>query len=179
MAAPNLTSARRQGLEVLVAAGGRGRRSNSTLLAAGPVAYIYWQTADWLVKEGLAYHPRGHTGHEYVELSAAGRRLVDELGPLAPAPTHDRPETENDPDEPGRSPSGRSSVEGPAGRPPREGLRHRCGYCGTQLAHKATGRPRRYCSARCRKGAQRDRDWARSYAVEPGATRSQNDAEAA
>jgi hypothetical protein len=49
-----LTPARRRALEVLAATHPRPARvSNATTKAAG-AALVYWQSADWLVEQGLA-----------------------------------------------------------------------------------------------------------------------------
>lgn len=106
--AVKLTPARRRGLEVLAAHGGRARRSNFTGEPAAVEGYVYWQTVDWLLAQGFVEWARDvGTYDEYVQLTFAGAKLVFELGIVGPL-------TENDPAEPGRSPSGRSSVRGEA-----------------------------------------------------------------
>lgn len=72
-----LTPARRRGLAVLAAAHpGCTRESNVTSMAAH---YVYWQTAKWLVDEGLVYYPSGsHT----LMLTAAGVELARNEGLL-------------------------------------------------------------------------------------------------
>lgn len=74
-----LTEPRRRGLEVLAASSsgpfGRGlaRESNVTSPEAG---YVYWQTAKWLVAEGLAefYCP------PMMQLTGKGWELAREIG---------------------------------------------------------------------------------------------------
>lgn len=36
--------------------------------------------------------------------------------------------------------------------------KHCCAYCGTPFRHQDNGRPRKYCSNRCRSSAHRARD---------------------
>lgn len=70
-----LTPARLRALEVIAAQEAKGpgvyaRYSNETNLAAGTV---YWQSADWLVKNELAWYPSGST---WLVLTEAGRTLA-------------------------------------------------------------------------------------------------------
>lgn len=69
-----LTAARRRGLEALLAVHPHSaRRSNETVIAAG---YVYWQTADWLIREGLAEWQPG-SGRTYLHLSDCGLELAE------------------------------------------------------------------------------------------------------
>jgi len=71
MSVRELTGPRRRGLEALLAKyPDVGRRSNVTDAKLG---YVYWQTADWLVAEGLAYFPSGET---ILGLTAQGLKLA-------------------------------------------------------------------------------------------------------
>lgn len=74
-----LTDARRRGLEALLTVHPHSaRRSNETVIAAG---YVYWQTADWLIREGLAeWQPgSGQTclPRTYLRLSDRGLELAE------------------------------------------------------------------------------------------------------
>lgn len=68
MARAALTPARKKALGVLLAAEGRHtvRISNQTTDAT-----VYWQSADWLIKNGLAEL----VAFEYLELTDAGRDI--------------------------------------------------------------------------------------------------------
>lgn len=67
-----LTDARRRGLEALLAVHpyASGRRSNKTL-----VGYVCWQTADWLIREGLAEWTPG-SYQTYLRLTGRGLELA-------------------------------------------------------------------------------------------------------
>lgn len=74
-----VTPPRRRGLAVLARFDGprsprTARVSNTTDAELG---YVYWQTANWLVDEGLAYYPTGST---LLALTNKGRAAVAELG---------------------------------------------------------------------------------------------------
>lgn len=49
-----LTPARRRALEVMAATHPRPARVSNTTTKTAGVPLVYWQTADWLVAEGLA-----------------------------------------------------------------------------------------------------------------------------
>lgn len=75
MKVAKLTPARLRALEVLAAQEAKGpgvyaRYSNETNLAAGTV---YWQSADWLLKNELAVYP---SNSPYLALTEAGRTLA-------------------------------------------------------------------------------------------------------
>lgn len=82
-----LTTARRRGLEVLAArekskdANKRHRsfRTNTTNLELGQV---YWQTADWLIDNGLAEEVSGLTVTGVIQLTNQGRDLARDRGLL-------------------------------------------------------------------------------------------------
>jgi hypothetical protein len=63
-----LTPARRRALEVLAATHPRPARVSNTTTRTAGVALVYWQSADWLVAEGLA----GATDGGGLVLTAAG-----------------------------------------------------------------------------------------------------------
>lgn len=74
--APKLTPARRKALLVLMDrhdVGRTGRVSNTTDVAEG---HLYWQSAAWLVAEGLAAGidggPGGGPSHVYLRITPAG-----------------------------------------------------------------------------------------------------------
>lgn len=73
-----LTPARVRALKILaIAPGHRARYSNVTRLAP---PRIYWQIADWLIKEGYAVEPGPPTYFETIELTDKGRELCSQLG---------------------------------------------------------------------------------------------------
>ncbi len=67
-----LTRARRRGLSLV--AHGLARRSNVTQ-ASVECSLVYWQTADWLVEQGLAVLGLGVSA-EMLTLTDAGRHLA-------------------------------------------------------------------------------------------------------
>ena len=81
--APRLTNARLRALNVLSLTG-TARRSDHTGIhrtaGRGPEAFVYWQTAEWLVEHGLARFRHWNDDRTYagadgiVEITAAGRR---------------------------------------------------------------------------------------------------------
>lgn len=72
-----LTDARRRGIEALLTVHPHfaGRRSNVTRVSKG---YVYWQTADWLVRNGLAEWLPG-SGRTYLRLTDRGVEVAQEL----------------------------------------------------------------------------------------------------
>jgi hypothetical protein len=72
----NLTPARRKALNTLATARSAGRSvrvSNETNESA-----VYWQSADWLVGEGLAYVTTAPDG-VHIQLTDAGRHVAGAL----------------------------------------------------------------------------------------------------
>jgi hypothetical protein len=77
MATQRLTTARRNGLAIL--AEQSARRSNST--TSGPPGSsrhrsVYWQTADWLVSQGLAEFVPG-TYDQWLRITESGRHALN------------------------------------------------------------------------------------------------------
>jgi hypothetical protein len=72
-----LTRARREGLRALATGPDPiARRSNETVVE---LQYVYWQSADWLLAQGLAELLPG-SGGQYVQLTPAGARLARDEG---------------------------------------------------------------------------------------------------
>lgn len=73
-----LTDARKRGLRVLLDADAAGRlawvSNETTPQNELRDARVYWQVADWLIREGLATH-----GFDHLTLTDAGRHLLDDV----------------------------------------------------------------------------------------------------
>jgi hypothetical protein len=74
-AARKLTPARRRGLAVLLHAEGAGWTVRYSNVTSGRT--LYWQTADWLIAEGLATRV---PGSDPVRLTDEGRQAATEAG---------------------------------------------------------------------------------------------------
>lgn len=89
---PKLTAPRRLGLLVAAEGDRHGREvriSNRTTTPTDPRPAIYWQTARWLIAEGLAVDELGHDngsprpGRDGIRLTPAGRVLVGKIAARA------------------------------------------------------------------------------------------------
>jgi len=72
-----LTGARRNGLWALLAVHPRTARRSNTTEVFGHFGCVYWQTADWLVGEGLAERMPG-VGYDELRLTERGLEAARE-----------------------------------------------------------------------------------------------------